>query len=150
MAKAAVFTAAFAFDDLALLVDADEIGGSDVAEAHAERVHPEVVEVLGVTRGDVAGDPLLEAELAEEPEPGREALLAVQTLFLDGFELRQVPAGLVGHGQTASLVCLCPPSVLRPGRRQALEVDDAAVVVHEQAGRAALGDQLARPHRARR
>ena len=34
--------------------------------------------------------PFLEAELAEEPEPGREALLAVQALFLDGRELRQV------------------------------------------------------------
>ena len=33
---------------------------------HAERVHPEVVEPLGVTRGDVAGDALFEAELAED------------------------------------------------------------------------------------
>ena len=51
-----------------------------------------MVEPLGVAGGDVAGDALVEAELAEQPEAGGEALLAVQALLLDGVELRQVPA----------------------------------------------------------
>ena len=92
--------AAVALDDLALRVHEEQVGHADVAEAHAERVHPEVVEPLGVTGGDVPGDALLEAELAEEPEPGGQALLAVLALLLDGVELRQVPA-FVAAGRSA-------------------------------------------------
>ena len=46
----------------------------------AERVDPEVVELLGVAGGDVAGDALVEAEPREQAERGGEALLAVQAL----------------------------------------------------------------------
>ena len=56
--------------------------------------------VLGVAGGDVAGDALVEAELAEQPERGGQPLLAVQALLLDGVELRQVGHALeldVGH-----------------------------------------------------
>ena len=90
---------ALTLDDLAPVVDADEIGGSDVTEAHPEGVDPEVVEVLGIACGDVAGDPFFEAELAEDPEPRREPLLAVQPFLLDGFEVRQVPAVVEHVGQ---------------------------------------------------
>ena len=73
-----------------------------MAERHPERVHPEVVEALGVARGDVTGDALLEAELPEDAEAGGEALLAVLALLLQRVVLRQVPAlvsrGRLGHG----------------------------------------------------
>ena len=78
-----------ALDDLAGVVDADQVGDADVLEVHPERVDPEVVEVLGVAHGDVAGDALVEAELAEQPERRREPLLAVQALLLDRVELRE-------------------------------------------------------------
>ena len=45
--------------------------------------------MLGVARGDVAGDALVEPELAEQAERRGEALLAVQALLLDGVELRE-------------------------------------------------------------
>ena len=73
-----------ALDDLAPVVHEDEVGHPDVAEVHAERVDPEVVEVLGVAGGDVAGDALVEPEAGEEPERGGQALLAVQALVVDG------------------------------------------------------------------
>ena len=55
-----------ALDDLALVVHEDEVGGPDVAEVHAERVHPEVVGQLGVAGRDVAGDALVEADRAAQ------------------------------------------------------------------------------------
>ena len=65
----------------------------------AERVDPEVVEPLGVARGDVAGDALVEAELAEQAEGGGEALLAVPPLLVDGRERGQRVGLAIGrHG----------------------------------------------------
>src|SRR5262249_27376487 len=75
-------------------------------EAVPERVHPEVVEALGITRSDVPGDTLLEPEVAEEPQASSEALLAVQPLLRRRLVLRQVPALVtgrdVGHGASSS------------------------------------------------
>ena len=73
-------------DHLALVVDQDEVGDPDVTEVHAEGIDPEVVEALGVAGGDVPGHPLVEAELGEEPEPGGQALLAVEPLLLGRVE----------------------------------------------------------------
>ena len=50
-------------DDVALVVDEDQVGDPDVREVHAERVDPEVVEPLRVAGGDVPGDAFVEAEL---------------------------------------------------------------------------------------
>ena len=66
-----------ALDHLALVIDQQEVLDADLPEAHAERVHPEVVGELGVARGDVAGRALAEAEPAEQAEGGGEPLLAV-------------------------------------------------------------------------
>ena len=71
-----------ALDDLAVVVDADQVVDRDVLEVHAERVDPEVVGVLGVAGGDVAGDALVEPEPAEDAEGRGEALLQVQALLL--------------------------------------------------------------------
>ena len=53
---------------------------------HSEGVDPEVVEPLGVAGGDVSGDALVESEPGEQPERGREPLLAMEALLLGGVE----------------------------------------------------------------
>ncbi len=78
-----------AFDDVTAVVDADEVGDADVLEVHPERVEPEAVEVLGIAHGDVAGDALVEPELAEQAERCRQALFAVEALLVDRVELGQ-------------------------------------------------------------
>src|SRR5205814_648169 len=74
------------FDDVALVVDQDQVGHLDLAEVHSEGVDPEVILELGVARRDVAGDPFVEPEPREQPEGGGQPLLAVKTLVLDGVE----------------------------------------------------------------
>ena len=71
-----------AVHDLAVVADQQQVADPDVAEVHTERVDPEVVGQLGIAGRDVAGHALVEAELAEEPEAGRQHLLAVQALFV--------------------------------------------------------------------
>ena len=76
-----------------------------VLKCMPERVDPEVVGVLGVAGGDVAGHALVEAELAEEPERGGEALLAVQALVLDGRAARErerLGGGVSGDGHAGN------------------------------------------------
>jgi hypothetical protein len=52
------------------------------------------------SRADVAGRALVEAEVAEQPERGRQALLAMTALVLDGAELRVRGRSAVGrHGR---------------------------------------------------
>ena len=82
-----------AMDDLTPLVDEQEVLHADVREAHPEGIHPEVVEQLGVARGDVTRHPFVETELAEQSERRREALFAVSSFVLDVVELRE-PRGL--------------------------------------------------------
>ena len=87
IAKAARLTGALPSTTVARVVDADQVGDADVLEVHPERVDPEAVGVLGVADGDVTGDALVEAELAEQAERRGEPLLAVQALGLDGSKL---------------------------------------------------------------
>ncbi len=75
----------------------------DVAEVHAERIHPEVVEPLGVPGGDVAGHPLVEPELREQAERGGQALLAVEAL-VGGIVERHPGRQLHGFGHGVLLV----------------------------------------------
>src|SRR5882757_10243198 len=106
-----------ALDDLAVVAHQQQVADADVPEVHAERVHPEVVGQLGIARGDVPGDALVEAETTKEPERGGEVLLAVEPLLLDraallGYERRNISAGEllglldigVGHGSTLALL----------------------------------------------
>ena len=78
-----------AVDDVAVVVDEDQVADPHVAEAAAERVDPEVVGELGVADRDVAGDALAEPEAAEDAQRAGELLLAVQALLLDGLERRR-------------------------------------------------------------
>ena len=80
MANAATLTGQSPSTTAAVVVDADQVRRADLLEAHAERVDPEAVGVLRVARGDVARDPLVEAEAAEQPERRRQALLEVLSL----------------------------------------------------------------------
>ena len=55
-----------AFDDIALMVAADQVRDVDLAEMDAKRIDPEGVRKLRVARSDVPRDPLIEAKLREE------------------------------------------------------------------------------------
>ena len=90
---------AIADDDLALVVDTDEIAHRHVLEVLAERVDPEVVEVLGIADRHVAGDALGEPEPAENAQSAGESLLAVEALLLDGLSgFREREADVVELG----------------------------------------------------
>ena len=56
-----------ALDDLAGVVDQDQVADPDVGERRPERVDPEVVGELGVAGRDMTRHALLEAERAEQP-----------------------------------------------------------------------------------
>ena len=71
-----------ALDDLTAVVDQDQVAHSDLLEAHAEGIDPEVVEPFGVARGDVPGNSLVESQATEDAERSSEALFAVETLVL--------------------------------------------------------------------
>ena len=80
---------ALALDDLAVVVDENQVRDADVAEVHPEGVDPEVVEQFGVARRDVPGDAFGEAELAEDAQRAGESLLAVLAFGLDRVEGRR-------------------------------------------------------------
>jgi hypothetical protein len=88
---------AVALHDLTAVVHEDQVGRADVRERHAEGVHPEVIEPLGVARGDVTGHALLEPEPGEESEPRGEALLAMQPGFVHRVERREIPPRVRGE-----------------------------------------------------
>jgi hypothetical protein len=64
-------------DNFALVIDEQEIADSDMSEVSAERIHPETIGALRIARGEVTGDPLIEAEAREQPISGGQALLSV-------------------------------------------------------------------------
>ena len=111
-------------------------------EVHPERVDPEAVEVLGIAHRDVAGDALVEPELAEQAERRREALLAVQALLLDGVERREEAqiGRHCGHAEILGRELLngvgdVPATVEHPGLRTFHEIAvtqhlDGAAVRH--------------------
>ena len=70
-----------AFDDFAGMIHQNQIGSANLAEVHAKGIHPEMIEALGIARGDVAGDAFVKAEPREEAKGGGEALFAVAALF---------------------------------------------------------------------
>ena len=72
-----------AVDDVAGVVDQEQVADPHVAEAHAERVDPEVVGELGVADRDVPGDAFAEPDATEDAQRAGQLLLAVQALLLD-------------------------------------------------------------------
>src|SRR5437870_3798894 len=73
-----------AFDDFAGVIHQNQVGGANPAEVQAKRIHPEMIEALGVACGDVAGDAFVKTEFGEEAKSASEALLAVAALFGGG------------------------------------------------------------------
>jgi hypothetical protein len=71
-----------AVHDLPVMAHAYEIACLDVAEIHAEWVHPEAVCVLGIAGRDVARNAFVKPEEGKESERRRKALLAVSAFFV--------------------------------------------------------------------
>ncbi len=92
-----------ALEHLAVRVGQHQIADGDVPEGHPEGVDPEAVGELGVARGDVPRDPVLEAEPAEQAQGAREAFLAVPAFVLDRLVHRRhgelQPVGGQGRGR---------------------------------------------------
>src|SRR5258708_15262370 len=80
-----------------------QVAGPNLLEAHPERVDPELIGVLGVPCGDVAGRAFLEPEPAEEPECRGQPLLAVQALLRGGSLHERVMRDAVAHFRPSSL-----------------------------------------------
>ena len=84
-------------EDLAGVVDQQEVRYSDVAERRSKGIHPEGVIVLRVPDGDMAGHSLAKPEFSEDSKCGCQPFLPVPTLFSQVRELRDlVRDGLVG------------------------------------------------------
>ena len=99
MANAAAVDRPVALDDLALVVDQDEIGRADEVEAEPQRIDPEAIGPLWIASGHVTCDPFVEAEAPEQPEGGGQPLLDVGPLVLDRVELRKRVWGAAGSHQ---------------------------------------------------
>ncbi len=50
----------------AAMIHQNQVGRADLAEVHPERVHPEVVELFRIARGDVPRYSFIESELAKK------------------------------------------------------------------------------------
>src|SRR4029077_2239929 len=89
------------FHDLAAVVYQNQIGDANLSKVHAERIDPEMIEVLGVAGGDVPRDAFIESEAREQAEGAGEALLAVLALLCDSgkcWRSGDVERVLRGHG----------------------------------------------------
>src|SRR4029077_10035145 len=71
----------FPFDNLALMVHENQIRSANLSEVHSERVDPEMIELFGVTRGDMSRDAFVEPKTREKPEGSGEHSFAMQPLF---------------------------------------------------------------------
>src|SRR5262245_9753954 len=79
-----------AFDDLAFVVDQDQIRDANLAEIHAERIDPEMVRLFGVARSDVPRDAFVKSEFGEETERRCQSPFPVQPLLFDRVESRRL------------------------------------------------------------
>ena len=77
-------------DNLALVVDKDQIGNCHVAKRQTKWVHPEVIWELRVAHGDVSGDAFTKTKATKDAKSGSKATLAMQALFFNGGLRRQV------------------------------------------------------------
>ncbi|MEY4362599.1 MAG: hypothetical protein RL391_1905, partial [Actinomycetota bacterium] len=78
-----------AMDDFAMMIHEEKIADPHVAERQTERIDPEVIGLLGVAHGDVAGHALSETEPTEDAQGTGQALLAIEALLLERVERRQ-------------------------------------------------------------
>ena len=78
-----------AFDHFAFRVHQHQVGNANLAEVHAKRIYPEMIQPLRIARGDVPGDALVETKFREQPERSSEALFAMPPLLFESGELRR-------------------------------------------------------------
>jgi hypothetical protein len=76
-------------DDFSRMIDLDQITGFDLAKGNTEWVHPECVRIDRITQGDVTGDTLIEAVLAEDAEGSGEAALEVLAFLIGVVKFRR-------------------------------------------------------------
>ena len=72
------------FDYIAAMIHQNQIGRANLAEVHAERIHPEMVELLRIARRDVPGNSFIESETRKEPKCGGQHPLAMQPFLCGG------------------------------------------------------------------
>src|SRR5271163_3162812 len=71
----------FSLHHFAVVIHQNQVGRSYLAEVHPEGVYPEMVEPLGIARGDVSCHSFIESELRKKPERGSKHLLAMEALL---------------------------------------------------------------------
>src|SRR5579864_7161702 len=70
-----------AFHHLATMIDENQIRGANLSEMHAERVDPEVIPPLRITRGDMTRDALVKSEQREETKCRGQPLFPMAALL---------------------------------------------------------------------
>ena len=76
-------------DHVAVVIDQQQVADPYVAEAHPERVDPEVVGEFGIPDGDVTGHTFAEPDPSEDPQRAGQLLLAMKALVLNSRERRR-------------------------------------------------------------
>src|ERR1700730_16496023 len=79
-----------ALDDLAAMVDQDQIRRADLPEMHPEGVHPEMVQPFRVAGGDVPGHSFIKCETRKQAKCGGKHALAMQTLLGSSGKFRRL------------------------------------------------------------
>src|SRR5215472_4182337 len=71
-----------AFDDLAFLVYQDQVRHADVSEMQAERIDPEMIQPLRISRRNVPRNTFIETELGKKAEGGGQTFFAIAAFLL--------------------------------------------------------------------
>src|SRR5262245_13561728 len=69
------------FNHLALFIDEDQVGDTNLSEVDSKRIHPKTVGMLRVADRDMARHSLIESETRKEAKCRRKALLTVAALL---------------------------------------------------------------------
>ena len=105
-----------ALDNLAGVIDKDQVGDANAAEINRQRIHPEMISQDRVAYRDVSANAVIEAVMRKDPVGGGEALLAMQALVQFGCKHRHVgPLQSIGsQSQTQLFFSLTHCNLLRP------------------------------------
>src|SRR6266478_3813362 len=72
---------AIALDDVTFIVDEEQIRDANLAEVHAERIDPEMIEALRIARGDMAGDAFVKSAARKKAGRAGELFFAMTPLL---------------------------------------------------------------------
>src|SRR5579862_5814326 len=79
-----------------------------MTEVHTKWIHPKMIEILGISGGDVTGNPFVKAELREQPEGSGQTLFTMEPLPVDGLEDGRINLPDLGHCASFSAACVTP------------------------------------------